>query len=429
MPSSAPRKNRVAIVGGGPSGNTLATLLRAKGADVTVFSSGKRPNLIVGESVIPALVPIFQKLGIEEEVAAISQIKPGATIRYPNGEELFMNFRLLNGLAPTYAYNVPRPGFDEILDRRAQDAGARRITARAQLTKGTTPEREVELTPETIAQVPEWKGAHPDLIIDATGRARSIAKLLDLPAAVGPRKDVACFAHYEGFEAEAPEGLLLLSPLQPSGWSWRIPLPGRMSVGVVVNKEVAAIFGQTYEERLEAIIDSSADLRARGASRRRISDVLVYTNYQLISQRCHGPGWIAAGDAFGFVDPMLSSGLYLAMWSAGELSSVIPVHAGEAFDRPLARYANSVRSMIEAWQYLVDRFYDGTLFAAYTAGKRRASHPMQAWIAPVVARHFTRMLAGMMCGATTNQPYSRQLLRLLTTRGVDAKDVEQFAIG
>jgi len=135
------------------------------------------------------------------------------------------------------------------------------------------------------------------------------------------------------------------------------------------------------------------------------------------------------GMPFGFVDPMLSSGLYLAMWAAGELSSVIPAHASEAYDKPLARYAKSLRSMIEAWQYLVDRFYDGTLFAAYTAGKRRSSQPMQAWIAPIVARHFTRMLAGMMCGATTNQPYCRQLLRFLTTWGLDSADVEQFAIG
>jgi flavin-dependent dehydrogenase len=429
MARLASRPNRVAILGGGPTGNTLATFLSEKGADVTVFSAGKRPSLIVGESVIPALVPLFQRLGIEDEVAAISQLKPGVTIRYPNGEELFMNFRLLKGLAPTYAYNVPRPGFDEILDRRAQKAGARLIPARAQVIRGTSPDREVELSPATVALVPEWNGGQPDLIIDATGRTRSIAKLLDLPVKVGPRNDVAYFAHYRDFEAETPQGLLLLSPLQPSGWSWRIPLPGRMSVGVVLNKEVAAGFGQTSEERLEAVIDSSPDLRARGASRHRISEVLVYTNYQLISARGHGPGWIAAGDAFGFVDPMLSSGLYLAMWSAEELSKAIPVRAGAGFAKRLAEYEAKVRLMIQAWHYLIDRFYDGTLFAAYAAGKRRTMQRSQAWIAPLVARHFTRMLAGMMCGATTNQPYCRHLLRLLTTRGLEPADVAAFAIG
>ena len=100
------------------------------------------------------------------------------------------------------------------------------------------------------------------------------------------------------------------------GWCWRIPLPGRLSVGVVMNKDAAAKLGRTPEERLEAAIARDPVLAAAGANRRRLTEVFTYTNYQLVSTRGHGPGWAMAGDAFGFVDPMLSPGVFLALHSA-----------------------------------------------------------------------------------------------------------------
>ena len=152
------RKTRVAIIGGGPSGQTLAILLKKKGADVTVFTQGKRPALIVGESLVPAIIPVFRRLGIEEEVAAVSQHKPGVTIRFGKEDEINLSFQLVNGVVPTYAYNVPRPEFDEILDRRSLEAGVRRVETRVKLQKGTSADREVELDEATRNLVPNGKG-------------------------------------------------------------------------------------------------------------------------------------------------------------------------------------------------------------------------------------------------------------------------------
>lgn len=146
----------------------------------------------------------------------------------------------------------------------------------------------------------------PDLIVDATGRRRTIARLLDISSTTGPRKDMALFAHYEDWKHEGPPGQIVICRTSHGGWSWQIPLPGRMSVGVVMNGETLRALGSTPGERLENAIDGDPILSSAGTGRKRVSDVPVYTNYQLISDRAFGPGWVALGDAFGFVDPMLS---------------------------------------------------------------------------------------------------------------------------
>jgi len=136
------------------------------------------------------------------------------------------------------------------------------------------------------------------------------ARAMNIPAWRGDRNDIAYFAHFEDFvHDEVPEGQIIISALK-HGWSWRIPLQGRLSVGVVINKEAAKALGSTPEERIENAIKTEPLLKEKGMNARRVTDVMTYTNYQLISQRGHGPGWAMLGDAYGFVDPMLSPGLF-----------------------------------------------------------------------------------------------------------------------
>lgn len=100
----------VSIIGSGPSGATLASLLTMKGLDVTLFDDGRRPDLVVGESLIPAVVPVLRKLGLEERAAAICQHKPGVTFTLDAREKIEFCFQSLAGtVMPTYAYNAPRP--------------------------------------------------------------------------------------------------------------------------------------------------------------------------------------------------------------------------------------------------------------------------------------------------------------------------------
>ena len=107
---------------------------------------------------------------------------------------------------------------------------------------------------------------------------------------------------------------------------------------------ITNMFGDTPEERLEAIIERDSQLSAAGRNRRRVTDVAVYTNYQLVSERGHGPGWVMTGDAFGFVDPMLSPGMWLALHSAELLT--------ERLD-DLPSYTREMRKCIKAWMELI----------------------------------------------------------------------------
>ena len=189
----------VGIIGGGPSGLTLASLLAMRGVDVTVFDDGRRPELVVGESLVPGVVPVLRRLELEERVKAIGLHKPGVSFTMQGQERVDFNFRNVSSCGlPEYAYNVPRPAFDQLLDERATELGAKRVRTRAKIERDG--ETRLRLAGETVSQAPWLNGQQPDLLVDSTGRARLFARTLEIPSKVGPRNDVAHFAHYEGFD-------------------------------------------------------------------------------------------------------------------------------------------------------------------------------------------------------------------------------------
>lgn len=392
----------VGIIGSGPSGASLASLLTLKGVDVTLFDDGRRPDLIVGESLIPAIVPMLRRLGLEERAAAICQYKPGVSFTLNAEEEVPFCFESLsNSELPTYAYNAPRPAFDQLFDARADELGVKRVRARAQVERNGTDG--IRLAAATLEQAPWLQGRQPDLLVDSSGRNRLFAHALEIPAKIGPRKDVAYFAHYEGFTENQPRGQVIIGRLE-NGWSWRIPLPGRLSVGVVMHKDAAAKLGTTPEERLEAAIDRDPRLAAAGRNRKRITDVAAYSNYQLISDRGYGPGWVMTGDAFGFVDPMLSPGMFLALHSA----ELLVKHLDD-----LPAYSRQMRKVIQGWMGLIQYFYDGRIFAMYKSGTYfESKFPNK--IAGVLHEFFNRKVAFMASGATTTSRFGHGMLEIMS---------------
>lgn len=392
----------MAVIGSGPAGGALAALLAMKGIEVTLFDDGRRPELIVGESLIPAVIPVLRKLGLEERAAAICQRKPGVTFTLNASDKIEFCFQSLAGTTmPTYAFNAPRPAFDQLFDQRADELGVKRVRARAKVERAGADG--LRLAAESLEQAPWLRGQQPGLIVDATGRSRYFAHTLEIPAEVGPRKDVAYFAHYEGFADNTPNGQVIIGRLE-DGWSWRIPLPGRLSVGVVMNKDAAAKLGTTPEERLEAAIQRDPLLSAAGTNRRRITDIFTYTNYQLVSTRGHGPGWAMAGDAFGFVDPMLSPGVFLALHSAELLS--------ENLDN-LEAYSREMRKLIRAWMGLIRYFYDGRIFALYQSGMR-FERAFPGKITDALHVFFNGKVACMASGATTASRFGHGMLEIMS---------------
>jgi flavin-dependent dehydrogenase len=434
-----PERLRVAIVGAGPAGSALAILLAREGGDVTLFDDGRHPELLVGESLVPAVVPILRRLGLEKETAGFSRVKPGVSFIWSPADRVSVTFERFAPAVFPYAYNVPRPRFDEALFTKAIASGVRHAPVRARLQPVTEQEvgAELALAPETLAAAPAMAGRPPHLIVDATGRARHAARVLGIPARLGPRKDVAHFAHFEGFSWDDAPGQVLIARGE-AGWSWCIPLQERLSVGIVLAQDDAARLGRTPEERLERAIATDRWLASIVGDGKRVTDVATYANYQLISERGYGRGWVMVGDAFGFIDPMLSPGVFLALRSAELLADgLAPWLKRKSAPSPaemhsvLASYADTQNAMLSAWFELVAYLYDGRLVTLIQTGR--------SWMTPgagflkkavqkAVEQHISRHVGLLASGAATTSRYSRGLLRFLSRHGLRGVDPARLAI-
>src|SRR5207245_8852848 len=395
---------RVAIVGAGPSGSALAILLARQGARVTLFDDGRRPELLVGESLVPAVIPILQRLGLEETTASFSRVKPGVSFIWSPTDRFSFSFaRFSPGVFP-YAYNIPRPRFDDAVLARAVACGGERVVAHARLEPVSEGGRELGLSPETLAAAPTLEGRQPDLVVDATGRARLGARALNIGADLGPRKDVAHFAHFENFAWDDAPGQVLIRRLD-AGWSWCIPLQERLSIGIVLGRDDAARLGASPAERLERAIATDAWLSTIASGSTRVTSVATYANYQLISHRGLGPGWVMLGDAFGFVDPMLSPGVYLALRSAELVADALEPFAKSEQAPPLSeleaalqRYIATQNAMLTAWLDLVATFYDGRMAALFRAGRDWMATGTNAFKSAAqnhIERHIALQASGM----------------------------------
>jgi len=426
---------RVAVVGGGIAGSALALLLARRGARVVLFDDGRRRELVVGESLVPAAVPLLRRLGAEADAAALGVRKPGVSFVWSGADRASFTFARFAPAVPAYAYNVPRPAFDEALLARALAAGVVPVRAAARLEPAAAGAGgpELRLAPESLAAAPALDGRQPDLIVDASGRARRAARALGIGARVGPRRDVAHFAHFAGCRWDDEPGQVVIGRAA-AGWTWCIPLRERLSIGIVVGQEDARRLGRAPADRLAAAIARDARLSAIAGDARRVTGVATYANYQLVSTRGHGAGWVMVGDAFGFVDPMLSPGVFLALHSAALAARALdPVLTGRApaspraVERALAPYARTMAGTLRAWADLVEYLYDGRLMALVRAGrgwlgarpgpvKRRAQH------------HIERHVALQASGVATTSRYSRGLLRFLGRHGVRDVDPGDLAI-
>jgi flavin-dependent dehydrogenase len=187
---------------------------------------------------------------------------------------------------------------------------------------------------------------------------------------------------------------------------------------------------------LESIIDNEAFLKNAGKGRRRVTPVMTYTNYQLISDRGHGPGWVAAGDAFGFVDPMLSPGLFMAMHSAdlidhhvfsGGTTALLsqPARLAKAFDRVF----DELLDWHEAWSELIEYFYDGRMYALHAAGEQLSQRYGESALPRLMERHLTKQITRLLSGVSTRSRYGRNLLRFSLKHLVwDVDPAENFEI-
>lgn len=393
----------IAIIGGGPSGCALATLLQRKNKyKIAVFYLEKRPEIIVGESLVPAIMPFLQKLGIEEEMKIYSTYKPGASVWINKDEEATSPFSMGQGTLPPYAYNVPRKDFDKTVFNLAVKEGVQFFNQIAKIEK-TGNGNQLKLSDDTIAAIGDYFNGQPDLIVDASGRSRTISRLLDIPTRTGKRKDVALFSHMTGTEPIEPFNIHLHR--LEKGWNWRIPLPGRTSVGVVINPEHLKDYGATREERYDNYIQSEPTLKKFAGKGTRVTGVVQYDNYQLISKKMYGSNWVLTGDAGGFLDPIFSSGLFLAIKGAFRLADAIDKDMDGAF----AQYQKEQMRELYVWQQLVDKWYSGQLFNLLKVGSDRMDSAIGRFLGPHIQKHLTRIFSG----EAVYRWYSRRFLQFV----------------
>jgi flavin-dependent dehydrogenase len=409
----------VAIIGGGPAGASLAVYLARAGKRVALFDAGHALPLVIGESLVPATVPFLRRLGIEEEVASYSVFKPGASFSLPRGEEqMHFRFNEVRKATTTYAYNVPRHRMDASVRAAAVRAGARLFPLRGRIERNGAGDR-LRLSADTLEKTGGFLAEQPDLLVDATGRARTVARLLDLPTETGPRRDTALHAHLENVGLER-EGHVHTDILE-RGWSWRIPLPGRVSVGLVMPSQFIAGFGDSTEEQLDAYLRHDPVARAWAGDAKRITPVVKYTNYQLRTLRGFGENWALVGDAFGFVDPVFSSGLLVGLDSAWELARAIDRGSERAF----ARYQRHVLRHLRNWQRAVGHFYDGRLFTLFRVGNiARTTLPGRLF-----DPHFSTHIPRVFTGEATTRRYSVGLLDFMCEHGLVGNDPAPLRVG
>lgn len=416
----SPRPPRsVAIAGDGPAGTTLATLLARDGVRVALFARGRPTGLVVGESLVPGVTPILRELGVEDEVRCYGVFKPGATFVQRDGETVAFTFAENAGRLPGYAYNVARDRFDATLLEACRRSGARIFPEPARIELDPAAPGRVRLAATTRAEVREHLGGAPDLIVDATGRVGTLARLLGLPAEAGERSDTALFAHCEGVPLENA-GHVHMDHLE-RGWCWRIPVGGeRVSLGIVVRPEVVSGFGRDPASQFDGILEADPHLKQLTAHGRRVSPVVRYSNYQRTTLRGVGPGWALVGDAFGFIDPIFSSGLFLAMDGARALAAAVRAGTPRAYRRYEARELRHYA----AWRRLVSYYYDGRIFDLIRLGSPKQIN----WIGRLVNPHVTKHVARILTGESTTAPYSRWLLDFMIRRGLRTQGPSELRI-
>jgi flavin-dependent dehydrogenase len=184
---------------------------------------------------------------------------------------------------------------------------------------------------------------------------------------------------------------------------------------------------------LHAAIAGHPWLSGIAGDARRVSAVATYANYQLISERGVGPGWVMVGDAFGFVDPMLSPGVFLALRSAELVADALaPLARRRATASPnelataLASYATVQYGMLAAWMDLIAYFYDGRMVALFRAGRDWLGRGSA--LRTAAQNHIERHIALQATGTATTSRYSRGLLRLLSRHGLRGVDPVPLAI-
>ncbi|GGY29191.1 hydroxylase [Rhodanobacter panaciterrae] len=315
----------VVVIGGGPGGSTAAALLARRGYKVIALEKAHHPRFHIGESLLPMNLPVFERLGVLDKVRALGVFKSGADFEADNarGYNTYAFARAI-GQSPPHAYQVWRQDFDKMLYEHARECGADAREGHEVVQVEQRGPRESWLDVKTDDGRSYCIQAR--YVVDASGRDAFLSAKKKLRRKNEQHQSAAIFGHYRGAERRMGEDAGNISIYSfEHGWMWMIPLPdGVMSVGAVCRPDyLKQRKGRTVEFLLDTLKLSPALWRRLEHAELIDNEVRVTGNYSYDSEQMGGPGWVLVGDAFAFLDPVFSSGVYLAMSGAEQAVEVV----------------------------------------------------------------------------------------------------------
>jgi geranylgeranyl reductase family protein len=320
----------VAVIGGGPAGSSAGTLLAKAGRRVVIFEKEKFPRFRVGESMLPASLGTLERMGVKEKIDSGGfLIKHGGEIVSACGKRVRFYFKNgLNAKRPT-AYQVLRSKFDKILLDHAAESGCD--------VREQTPIESFELDDNGVTLY-SGDGKHvvrARYVIDCSGRNSLIGSRYQLRRPYPNLHKFSLYAYYEDVRREeGPDGTLTRMVRAKDCWFWIIPLSGKTaSIGVVMDTEKFRSLKMSPEEALTHCIAAQPVVNEVMSHARRVTEVYATGDFSYRNSRLTGDRWLLAGDAAGFVDPVFSSGVYLALLSGEQAADSL----NEVLDRPRNR--------------------------------------------------------------------------------------------
>lgn len=356
----------VAIIGGGPAGATAATLLARKGRRVVVCEKEEFPRFKIGESLLPHSLETFDRLGVRAKLDAHAFKKYGGEIATACGRRITrFYFDSAIQLNHSSAYQVERAWFDKMLIEHAAESGAE-IRQPASIES-------VALDDDGVTLKTSTGEIRARYLLDCSGRNAVVGQQLDLKRRYDHLQKFSVFAHFEGVQRDDGRDATLTRLVRGKReWFWLIPLDDkRTSVGVVMDIADYRAAKKSPEETLDAAIARSPLMRERMAGAQRITSVHAVGDYSYRNTRLHGSRWLLAGDAAGFIDPIFSTGVFLAIHSAEQAANAIDCALRRPWLRALrfAWYARGLTSLMNRYLRFVGAWYSEEFVDVFTTPK------------------------------------------------------------
>lgn len=366
-----PERTQVAVIGGGPSGATVSTLLAQQGIDVELFERDRFPRFHIGESLIPETYWVFKRLNMLEKLRESHFVKKYSVQFVSQTGKTSAPFQFMEHKPHecSQTWQVLRSEFDQMMLENASEHGVRVHQGVRVLEVLFEGERAVGVRVKT--EQGEEREVRADVVVDASGQSSMIINRLGLKISDPELNKGAIWTYFKGARREPGRdgGATLVIQLQDKkGWFWYIPLHDDMtSVGVVADFDYLFKGRQDHESTYWDEVDRCPGVKERLAKATRVAQYRVTKDYTYRSRQVAGEGWVLIGDAFGFLDPLYSSGVLLALKSGQLAADAIAEGLAKEDVSPeqLGHWGPEFVEGMNRMRRLVCEYYDGFSFGQF----------------------------------------------------------------